>query len=743
MVFKVSSAEYNFRMAWSTRAFVHCWVWFVFVALAQAQNLAVSDHYAAVSPRAVAIGDLDGDSKPDIVTGNGSGSVSVSIFWGNGDGTVQPRQDLPLPNPGGIVGANEATQVEIADLDGDSIPEILVCDSPRTIAIVTYSGNRQFSFHGWIGGNVLGETNGRFAIGDLNADSKPDIALVNTAARDGNSFIHVSLNQGSLNFATPAEYGLVPNPNSVAIGDLNADGKPDIVVTSAATHSASNFVGVFTGNGDGTFQSPVRYTALSGQDLGIADFNGDGKPDVLEISAGSANLLLNNSGALTLGTSTQIDSPASALVLADVNQDGNSDIIVAAGGGNVDVILSHGNGTLGAVERIPVLSGPTDVAAGDLNGDGRNDLAVADVNSNALTVILNNPGSGFPTQTTLAATPNPASFGSDVTLQVTVISNNGTPTGTVAFTIDSSPAGRVALNNGVAALVLTGVHSGTHTIRAVYEGNATFAPSSADSSFQMAQITTTTTLVVVPTNVTQGQNVQLTATVQATTGTPVGNVTFFDNNTAIATIPLNNGQAVFNTSVLAVGSHDLLAGYSGNGQDFGASSAHATVNVGSSFSLAASNPSPSFAAGSNATTTITLSGFNNFHEQVNFTCTAPANSVNCAFNPDSVLPANGTASTQLTITASPQLAQARPRLPWEMVVVALIGGVFVRRKQRAAVSLALALGLLTLGCAGGGGSPSSSHTPQLTTRSFQVIVVGTAATSGVQQTTTLNVTVTP
>jgi hypothetical protein len=78
-----------------------------------------------------------------------------------------------------------------------------------------------------------------------------------------------------------------------------------------------------------------------------------------------------------------------------------------------------------------------------------------------------------------------------------------------------------------------------------------------------------------------------------------------------------------------------------------------------------------------------------------------------------------------------------------MVVVALIGGVFVRRKQRGAVSLALALGLLTLGCAGGGGSPSSSHTPQLTTRSFQVIVVGTAATSGVQQTTTLNVTVTP
>jgi FG-GAP-like repeat len=167
----------------------------------------------------------------------------------------------------------------------------------------------------------------------------------------------VLLNNGNGTFASAISYGVGSGPESVAVGDFNGDGKPDLAVVNTRTNFLGvlgNSVSVLLGNANGTFANAVSYGGVgTGTGIGVAsvavgDFNGDGKPD-LAVAA------FNNNG--------------------------------------VFVLLGNGDGTFATNAGYFAGSGPSSVTVGDFNGDGKPDLAVADQSSNSVSVLVNN-GSG-------------------------------------------------------------------------------------------------------------------------------------------------------------------------------------------------------------------------------------------------------------------------------------------------------------------------------------------------------------
>src|SRR2546429_1076470 len=176
---------------------------------------------------------------------------------------------------------------------------------------------------------------------------------------------------------------------SLAVGDFNGDGKPDLAVANhACSNCSSAFSGSFSvllGNGDGTFQSAVNYDA--GTDpvsVAVGDFNGDGKPDLAVVNSGSTNVaLLLGKGDGTFQSAVNYDTSTSpnSVAVGDFNGDGKLDLVV--GGSTVSVLLGNGDGTFQAAVNSG--TGGGSIAVGDLDEDGKLDVAV--VNGGGVSVL--------------------------------------------------------------------------------------------------------------------------------------------------------------------------------------------------------------------------------------------------------------------------------------------------------------------------------------------------------------------
>ena len=234
------------------------------------------------------------------------------------------------------------------------------------------------------------------AVGDFNGDGKADLALANYASNN----VSVLLGNGDGTFATAMNYDSGTNPHSVAVGDFNGDGNADLAVAN----QNGNNVSVLLGHGDGTFQAAANYGVGAGPYcIAVGDFNGDGKADLAVVNAfaytDNISVLLGNGNgtfqtALNFGAG--IMAPFS-LAVADFNGDGKADLAVADylgingnTGINVSMLLGNGNGTFQAAANYNANIFPESVAAGDFNGDGKADLAVANSFTNDVSVLLGN-----------------------------------------------------------------------------------------------------------------------------------------------------------------------------------------------------------------------------------------------------------------------------------------------------------------------------------------------------------------
>ncbi|MGP0017794.1 MAG: Ig-like domain repeat protein [Candidatus Sulfotelmatobacter sp.] len=548
----------------------------------------------------ITVADVNGDGKPDVVVANciASGNVGcgaegiVGVLLGNGDGTFRP---VVTYDSGGV----GATSIAVADVNGDGKPDLVVANGGGSVGVLL--GNGDGTFQPAVSYNSGGAFPDSVAVADVNGDGKLDVVVANYYNSAGTP-IGVLLGNGDGTFQPVVSYGGagLQRVTSLAVVDVNGDGKPDVVMAcQCAGDCTSGAVGVLLGNGDGTFQATVIYPSggIFPYSIAAADLNGDSKPDLVVANLcskgssctgigegdGAVGVLLGN-GDGTFRATVAYDSGgiyAFSVAVADVNGDGKPDLLVANdNSGTIGVLLGNGHGTFQTVAAYESgWPGSDSVAVGDLTGDGRLDVLAGGRDPGMVDVLLNNGGSTeSPTTTTLTSPLNPSVYGQSVTFTVHVTANSGTPTGTVNLLDGSTQVGSGTLTNGSVSIAVSSLPVGANSMTAKYQGYAGFAPSTSTPLIQSVSLATTTTTLTSSLNpAATNQTVSFTATITSQFGAAAtGSATFYSGSQTLGTASLSGNRATLTTSFAAAGTFSISAKYNGDANNLG--SASSTLN---------------------------------------------------------------------------------------------------------------------------------------------------------------------
>jgi hypothetical protein len=355
----------------------------------------------------VALADLNGDGKPDLAVGNYSQPPSTGGIGGSGSGTGgSGTGGTPATTRGSVsvflssTGGYGSPQLYNAGIDLQSIVAGDLNDDGKADLAVVNDQGVSVLFNGGSGtllppvSFATGTGPASVALGDLNGDGKADLAIANRGVYDGTQWgggdVGVLLNAGNGTFIA-ANYPAGTSPVSVAMADLNGDGKADLAVASGTG------VSVLLNNGNGTFGAPASYgSGTNPLSVAAADLNGDGKVDLAVGGADRASVLLNLgngtfAAAVNYSYATDPYNGSGQIVIGDLNGDGRPDL---AGNTLTDpcsavaVLLNQGSGVFGAPSYVPAAnSSPSSVTLGDVNGDGKVDLVVP--NGEGVAVLLN------------------------------------------------------------------------------------------------------------------------------------------------------------------------------------------------------------------------------------------------------------------------------------------------------------------------------------------------------------------
>jgi hypothetical protein len=336
-----------------------------------------------LSPAGLLLADMNGDGKLDLVVsdgGNGkSATGTIDILLGNGDGTFQPPTFIATKTP--------PLSLTVADLNRDGILDVAVGNRPGndvSIMLGAGDGTLRAPVNYPIGTGPTLAVAIALVAADIDGDGKPDLVFC-----DGNTGGGVLLGIGDGTFGAPKIFAAGKNPQYLATGDFNGDGKLDLAVADAS----SNAVSVLLGAGDGTFGKPSDYiVSYFPSSLVVADINNDGAQDIV-VSGGSAlalggtvmTFLFGNGDGTFQGAPlySANNIAINALALADFNGDGKPDAIVS---GNFSqfmyVFPGLGGANFGAPIAIDAANGGKGVrggpiAAGDFDRDGKQDVAMA------------------------------------------------------------------------------------------------------------------------------------------------------------------------------------------------------------------------------------------------------------------------------------------------------------------------------------------------------------------------------
>ncbi len=495
----------------------------------------------------LAAGDFNGDGIVDIAVSTNT----LQVLPGKGDGTF----GTPIVSPFGFGGSS----LTVVDLNGDGKPD-LVGDFGIAIA------NGDGTFRQGAGGGV--------AAADFNGDGKPDLVFLDVFG--GLGALDVSIGNGDGTFRSPNTIILTNFGGRTAIvGDFNNDGKADIAALGTLGVDCfcdTGDLAVILGNGDGTFQKPIRYSTVADQ-FTLGDFNGDGKPD-----------LLGNRGQ------------------------------------QFELRLGNGDGTFQAPVLYNAVNGfsnlPIGLGVADFNGDGVTDFVAVSTGVTTylgvglpdLTISVSHTGSFTPgfagesysiTVSNLPFGPTAGTVSVTDTLPtgVTALAINGQGWNCSPGTLSCTRADSLAPGTSYPPIVITVSTAAnvpgtiTNTTMVSGGGDANLANNKASDTIVIRP--GSLTLSATPNPAKLSQTVALTASV---TPGATGQVTFFDGTTILGTSPVTGNQAVFTTALLNAGAHALHASYNPDlTSPYGRASAIAslTVNALAANGFTAGNPLPS------------------------------------------------------------------------------------------------------------------------------------------------------
>lgn len=349
------------------------------------------------SPSALAVGDFNGDGKPDLSVAY---TVRVNTLLGNGDGTFTQAPGSPIlmhQPPWETLASPYAGFVTVGDFDNSGKLGLAVAEFQSSNATI-----------------LLGNSNGAFtpssafvyiqnfptvclASGDFNGDGNLDLA----AAGNGSGLpvvVQLGYGDGAFNVVPSSPFGLSSGVTSIAVGDFNGDGKLDLALGGSDLTTGAGHLTILLGNGDGTFTptsaSPMAVGAS--YSIAVADFNGDGKLDLAVANYGTNTvtiLLGNGDGTFTQATGSPIPvgSAPYAIATGDFTGSGKLDLAVANyGSNNVSMLLGNGDGTFAqaSTSPVPVGKGPLSLAIADFNGSGRLGLAVANISDGTVSILV-------------------------------------------------------------------------------------------------------------------------------------------------------------------------------------------------------------------------------------------------------------------------------------------------------------------------------------------------------------------
>ncbi|WP_086597177.1 malectin domain-containing carbohydrate-binding protein [Hymenobacter crusticola] len=357
--------------------------------------------------------DINGDGFRDLLTANFNNST-LGVRLGTGTGTLGALTTFPC--------GGQPLRLAVGDVNSDGkLDAVLANYANSRVSVLLGNGTGGF---GTATQFATGSIPFDVALSDLNGDGKLDAVT----ADFGSSRVGVLLGTGTGTFGAVVEYAAGGAANAVAVGDVSGDGELDVVVSNN-----NGSVGVLLGTGTGSLGTVTAYSLGTGSSRGVAlgDLNRDGRPDIVAAGYSTAPVaVLLNTGAGAFGAASRYAGGTGDVIgvaLGDVNGDGFLDAAVARNGRNaVEVLPGTGTGTLGTAASFTTdTSTPQDVAIGDLNSDGKLDL-VAGEGSSAGTfttakVFLNTTVFAAPTLTSISPSSGPV--GTSVTLTGTNLSS--------------------------------------------------------------------------------------------------------------------------------------------------------------------------------------------------------------------------------------------------------------------------------------------------------------------------------